>query len=190
MNVLQICLVALWAADSSQRTRLSIASAVLALVSTIIFAVLSYREHARSSGPCKIIQAFLLLTTLLDLARVRTQWLLPDNMAIATILSITFGSRILWLILESVPKHKYGVLVGSDEDVSPEELNGIISRSLFWWINPLLILGYNKDLSMDDLYPVDDALSGPTTFERMHKAWSTCKEIIPYDKQTLKLRHL
>lgn len=175
MNVLQICLVALWAADSSQRTHLSLAAAVLALISTILFSVVSFKEHSCSKGPCETIQVFLLLTILLDLARVRTQWLLPDNLAIATSFSIAFGLRILWLVFESIPKHKYGVLLANDEDISPEELNGIISRSLFWWINPLLVLGYSKDLSMSDLFPVDSALSGPTTYERMHKVWLACK---------------
>ena len=35
---------------------------------------------------------------------------------------------------------------------NPRDMAGILSILFFWWINPILALGYYRDLELEDLY--------------------------------------
>ncbi|TDZ68127.1 ABC transporter gloK [Colletotrichum trifolii] len=52
-----------------------------------------------------------------------------------------------------------------------EEVSGIFGKSLMLWINPLLRLGYRRNLTLDDLEPVDDGISGERGLARLKEAW-------------------
>lgn len=42
---------------------------------------------------------------------------------------------------------------------SPEETSSIFSLGLYSWLNSLLWKGYRNVLSLDDLYPLDQAIA-------------------------------
>ena len=35
---------------------------------------------------------------------------------------------------------------------NPRDTAGFLSVLFFWWMNPILVLGYKRDLELDDLY--------------------------------------
>lgn len=49
------------------------------------------------------------------------------------------------------------------------------SQLLFWWLNPLLSLGYKKNLEKDDLYNILNEDSSEKLREKLEKEWE--KEI-------------
>ena len=55
---------------------------------------------------------------------------------------------------------------------SPEETAGILGRTFFWWINPILGDGNRKILVAEDLPNVDRALTSETLREKILLAWS------------------
>ncbi|KAK0715388.1 P-loop containing nucleoside triphosphate hydrolase protein [Lasiosphaeris hirsuta] len=167
---LQLALVVLlWATNHSVRTSTTLASGMLALLSTLALLGLSDLEHSQSLHPSAILQSFFVSTSLLDLPRVRTQWLLENNSAIASVFTTTFALRILLLALESLPKWKHATI--STEDIPPEMRQGILGQTFFWWLKPLLLEGYKRDLTMQDLHPVDDALKGGVLRTRLLRSW-------------------
>ncbi len=173
MGTLEMTQLALWASDPASRTRLTIPSSVLSLAAVLALALLSDAEHGRSRRPSALIQSFLLATTVFGVARVRTQWLLPDALTLARVMTAAFAIRLVLLVLESVSKRRY-VASPHVNSIPPEETAGIFGRSLFLWVNPLLFLGYRRDLTLADLYPVDDGLSGERVYERLEAVWEKC----------------
>jgi hypothetical protein len=42
--------------------------------------------------------------------------------------------------------------------MSPENFTGIFSQSTYWWLNGLFMSGFRGELSLDDLFPLDEKL--------------------------------
>jgi ATP-binding cassette, subfamily C (CFTR/MRP), member 1 len=134
-------------------------------------ATVSTLEHSRSYKPSSIIQIFFFVSTVLEAASVRTKWLLPGDSSLAKLFTLTYAAKFVILILESVPKVSYAKVPLSG--ISKEEQSGIFSWSFITWINPLIKLGYGKDLTLDDIYPIDSTLSGNYGFEKLSASWNT-----------------
>ncbi|KAI2469971.1 P-loop containing nucleoside triphosphate hydrolase protein [Annulohypoxylon bovei var. microspora] len=170
-NCLQLTLTILWAAGPAHCSRLTLTASSLDLVSLIAIAFLSNRAHYYSAKPSSIIQIFLVAKIILDAARLRTQWLLPNNDVIASIFSTIFTLRVIILILESLHKNQDGLMHGGN--AGPER-GGVFSRSLFLWLNPLFLLGYSKSLSMEDLQPLENSLTSTVLYKKVEKTWNLC----------------
>ena len=175
--VLQISLLALWASHTTARTQLTLASSVLAVVSTLALAVFSTFEHSRDIKPSAVIQTFLLVITVLELPRVRTEWFMPENLAVASIFTAVFVLRLPLLALESWPKASHARQDTSK--LSPVEGSGIFGSSLLLWVLPLLRAGYGRDLSLEELYPVDQELRGKHLTSQLGKVWETSEALLP-----------
>jgi hypothetical protein len=42
--------------------------------------------------------------------------------------------------------------------MSPENFTGIFGQSTYWWLNGLFMSGFRGELSLDDLFPLDEKL--------------------------------
>lgn len=139
----------------AQATTASIPSAAVALVSSLFVLLVSHVEHLKSLRPSTLLVSFLTLTSIFDAARTRTYWL-SGEVALAAALSVALGCKLATLYLESLGKQN--LLLRTDEKVPVELLAGPISRTVFHWLNKLLVRGYRGVLSPEDLGPVDDRL--------------------------------
>ncbi|TDZ14283.1 ABC transporter atnG [Colletotrichum orbiculare MAFF 240422] len=158
--------------------RLACASDALALLTSVLFILVSRLEHFRSRAPSALLQTFLLLTFLADAVRVRTEWLVTlqigrDHVAVV-LLGAQLCLKFVLLIVESLAKPSYITLPAGQ--ATREEVSGIFGKSLMLWINPLLRLGYRRNLTLDDLEPVDDGISGERGLKRLKEAWGTVNQ--------------
>jgi ATP-binding cassette subfamily C (CFTR/MRP) protein 1 len=170
LAAVQISLVAIWGSANSHHTKLTTPSAICALLSTIAMAGLLSFENSRTLAPSFIVQTFLFSTTILDIARVRTQWLLPSNVLAASLLTVSLIVKLILLSLESFGK--WGLIV--NEKTSPTvETYGIFGRSLLLWLNPLMTLGYRKSLALEDLSPLEADLDSRLLTYRLASVWNT-----------------
>jgi hypothetical protein len=130
-------------------------------------------EHSRSLKPSALVQTFLFFSSIFNAAQVRTQWLLSDDTSQSQILpalvSVILGFKLVILALESLRKAEHAIEPA--EDVSKEEESGIFGRSLLLWVNPLLKLGYRKDLTVNDMFALDSSLKSGYVFERLSRNW-------------------
>ncbi len=149
------------------------------MLSTVALLALSDWEHCRVAQPSPLIQVFLLFTVLLDLPRVRTAWLIDNgasrHYALASLFTATYAVRLFLLGLESILKWKH---VAAGLEIPPERRQGIFGRTFFWWLMPLFLKGYRGDISMDDLFAIDDELKGEVLFERLERSWNSGKKIM------------
>jgi hypothetical protein len=74
-------------------------------------------------------------------------------------------------------KEKRDYLTGGDKLRGPEELSGILSQGAYYWLNQLIVQGYNKILSLEDLYPLDEHLSARSLQARFSRSWDNCKSL-------------
>ncbi|OAA55691.1 ABC transporter, transmembrane domain, type 1 [Cordyceps fumosorosea ARSEF 2679] len=136
----------------------SLPAAALSLLAALLLAALSSLEHARALAPSPALVFFLALTALLDVARLRTFYLL-DRTFSAGALTAGLALRLLLLVLECRGKRTAAAAA------SPEELADPISRTMFGWINPLLIMGFRGSIR-GRLGPIDPKLSSTSLTER------------------------
>ncbi|RFU31112.1 hypothetical protein B7463_g5220, partial [Scytalidium lignicola] len=172
---LQLALLVLWSSSAAPSTRATIASACLNLVSAVAIGVLSHFEHFRAASPSFIVNVYLFCTLFLDIARARTQWLIPHHgVAVAPIFTVAVLFRVLILVLEATEKHH--LLLGPNRNLSREPTSSIFNKSVFWWLNSLLITGSKKVLSSEDLFKIDEALDSTSIGTAVEASWKNNKK--------------
>ncbi|KAK4445746.1 P-loop containing nucleoside triphosphate hydrolase protein [Podospora aff. communis PSN243] len=155
--VLQAALLALCVTKLQKFETFFIAAAALTFVASLCMLPLSGLEHARSMRPSIFFNGYLFITILLDIAQTRTLWLAsdnPDELSFTRLFTSGVALKASVLVLESIQKTKWIVSYDTKQH-SPEETAGIFGLSAYAWLNRIFLRGYNKILTMDDLYPLD-----------------------------------
>lgn len=126
--------------------------------------------------PSTLIGIYLLISLPFDVVRLRTFYLLRGFAArsIANLLSLSVAIKSGVLITEAVEKR--GILLEPYRGLPPEATSGIYNQSVFWWLNPLLRIGFGKTLQIEDLYNLDEDLASTNVENRFKRAWATVKE--------------
>ncbi|CAH0003934.1 unnamed protein product [Clonostachys byssicola] len=164
---LQVALIPLWSTGSAPRTKTSIAQPAVALVESIAILALSYFEHLKSPRPSLMLNTYLILSLILDIALGRTFWIRNNMQEIAAVFTASMAAKFILLILEEIPK---GHFTDARKPVR-ETSAGVISRSVFWWLNPLLLAGSREILEIDHLEPVGDKFDSDYLLQRLERAW-------------------
>ncbi|KAK7997070.1 hypothetical protein PG989_005110 [Apiospora arundinis] len=169
------CIVwATWAPTGSSIRSEAIAAASVSFIATLFACVLSHSEHTRSVRPSSTLNAYLLISLILDAATLRTTWLSRLPVSIQAVSTLSFGLKAGILVLEAVEKRRY--ILDKAYLRSPEETSGIYSQGLFLWMNPLLRNGFRQLLKPADLFPVEDGMSAGVLDERFWKIWYRSSE--------------
>ena len=126
-------------------------------------------EHARSLQPSLLISVFLLFTVLLDVPQARTLFLQRRaDLGYLFVMALVLKALILALASGS----KRSLLKVPYQSYPPEALGGIVSRSIFWWLNSLLRKGHRQILSFKDLFETDPGLSSSLLQHKMGQTWT------------------
>ncbi|EGX94981.1 ABC transporter, transmembrane region, type 1 [Cordyceps militaris CM01] len=178
--VLQIVLLSLWAQPHAPKTTSTLAALSVTLVTSLFFLYLSYLEHTRSVRPSTLLTLYLGLSTLLDLARVRTLFYLHAADHLAAVFLAGFCVKAVLFALELYEKRR--LLRPKWKDAAPEATSSTYARALFIWLNNLLLQGFRSSLTVDTLMPIDGDLlkaSEPSTLlARWNKADQTKKHAL------------
>ncbi|KAF4977469.1 hypothetical protein FZEAL_6033 [Fusarium zealandicum] len=174
LAVLHLVLVVLWATrpSSTRLDRVSVAAACVSFASSLMSCVLSYAEHAKSPRPSSLLNAFLLVSLLLDVALLRTLWLaFPSavNTAIPAVFTAAFSLKAVLVVLEGWSKAPY--LIGGAGLHSPEVTAGLYARAVFAWVLPLLTTGFQRLLRPMDLFRLDESMGAAGLNEAFWGHW-------------------
>ncbi|KAL7947355.1 P-loop containing nucleoside triphosphate hydrolase protein [Trichoderma barbatum] len=148
------------------RTRLSLAADILSSTATIAAFFLSRASHGRSLRPSTVLDLYLSISSILNIARTRTLWLLAAGSPVPILMTLNLSLTLFALILESIEERK------RLSNGSPEEFSGIWSRISFSWLIPLLKTGYDKVLSQEDLPNLDTRLQSRLLRHQLITTWS------------------
>jgi hypothetical protein len=137
-------------------------------------AILTIFEHRRTIRPSTLICLYLLASIIADSVQLRTLQIRGYSQSISAIISAGIICKSILLLLESFSKQSY---LEAKEDYGPEEVTGVFSRSVLWWINSLFLLGNRKILSLKDLFPLDHELYSEVLQRQMKKSWKSMSSI-------------
>lgn len=154
---MQTALTVLWAVQPSLRSWSSIVAASLSLLNAFVFCSMSYLEHARNIQPSTILIVYLLFSTVFDIVRSRTLWLVAPGSSLARLFTASVVFKALVLVLESGEKAKY--LPARMSERRPEETSSILNRGVFYWLNRLMVRGSRHILLPDNLYELKDKMT-------------------------------
>ncbi|RBA21188.1 hypothetical protein FPRO05_07502 [Fusarium proliferatum] len=147
-----------------QQDRYHVVVSVASVVATALLCPLLHLEHVRSTRPADLAVIFLLVSLVCDLGAALQEgpeeWLIP-----------TTKITLKFLLIAAESRSKQGILKSPYSFQSPEQLAGILSRTCFWWINPILALGNQIILSGEDLPPIDHLLTSEKLRHDGLKAW-------------------
>lgn len=151
------------------RTRASVPAAALSFAGSIVYMLLSWREHERTVRPSFEIEMYLFFSTLLNVARNRTLWMLQDSATIAIVFTVSMIIQAIGVLCESWEKRR--VLREPFSKWAGESLGGTFNKSLFCWLYPLLLMGNRKLLVLSDLPPLDTKLEAKKLQVEFNEAW-------------------
>ncbi|OQD99550.1 hypothetical protein PENSOL_c006G04539 [Penicillium solitum] len=167
---LQAAVLILYATNSGVRTPTSLAATALVLADALGLCWLSHIEHVRSIQPSSLINTYLMVTLLFDIAHTRTLWVQGAPQHIAAVFTVTLAVKLALTIIEAIEKRN--ILLGPYRDVHPEVTSGIYSRALFWWLNALLTIGFRRIIHTDDLFPIEEEMKSTVLRRRAEQKWA------------------
>lgn len=170
---LQIAYLVIRMRSSSLRTRATIPSGVLSVVSTASTAVLSCWQHRRSWRPSLLLGLYFPAMILCDVARARTLWLVfsPSSPTVPLLFAAATFLTVLLLILEE--RRKKGVASDSSA-LTRETKSGVWDRTFFIWLLPVFRRGFRGLLTIDDLAGVDAELQADVLYHKLSESLMKC----------------
>ncbi|KAH3906329.1 hypothetical protein HBI56_195160 [Parastagonospora nodorum] len=180
--------LALWVKHRGAPNRAATPAAAISLVGSIVLLALSDFEHMRTVRPSWLLNIYLLLTVILDIARSRTYSLSPDLDAVATVFTSRVAVKLILAIAEARPKER--LLLPQFTDRTPETTSGPYKRALFWWLNALLKKGYTESLTVDDLFQLDKHLQSDRLHHLLGSSWDRLTRPGPHALFVTTLRKL
>ena len=168
--VLQIAFLVLTVTTHALKHPSSLAAGTLAVAGSGAAMIASFYEHTRSVAPSSVLQTYFLAIVLLDVARVRTFWLIGVSPP-AILLSLVLAFEVLIFSLELVRKTSF-----PETNASAEEQSGLWERALFSWLLPMLRRGYSTTLSLECLLMIDSKLGSRALHDQLVGNWRESKQ--------------
>ncbi|KAF2761934.1 canalicular multispecific organic anion transporter 1 [Pseudovirgaria hyperparasitica] len=141
----------------------------LSIFCALLFIVLSFLEHEKSIRPSTILVTYMAFTILCDAVCIRTYWLMQVPVGLFSSLVTSTALKLVIMSLESIEKRKY-IPVGMRPQ-NPEMTSGIAAIITFFWLNPLLWIGAQRDLRSCDLYNLDSELGTDDAAAKFARVW-------------------
>lgn len=140
----------------------------LSLVASLGLLALSPLAHRRALSPSTLITAYLLAKLLcyaLWLPQYESSlWWNSNMLASAQLLS-----TLVLLLLEL--QSKRGILLQAYAHQPPEAVTSFLGSWVFLWVNSVILKGYKRILSEDEIPILDDDMSSKALRQAIRKAW-------------------
>lgn len=166
---LHVVLLAFWIRLAAATTRLSVPESIIGIVDGFTIAAVSISEHYKSSRPSTLLELYLLISIILDVAIVRTLWIREGFLPVAIVTTLILAAKTVLLVFEEWPKQ---LLLAEQKEIVPETAAGAINRTLFYWINPLLWKGARSNLVADHMPPIHEKLRSNDLLNKLEIAWA------------------
>ena len=146
------------------------ASLIASFTAALGLTVLVILEQQRAHGPSDLVTVYLIASILCDVVLLSLIYGGAANFEILLPLKLRCLTHFMILVSENCSSRStYDTLRDSK---SPEELNGVLSRVFFTWINPILLQGYRNILIDQDLPCLSEDMKPEFTRKEILLAWS------------------
>lgn len=148
---------------------LAVGASSLSLAASLLLGILMFTEHRRSIRPSVLLGGYLFLSVLLDLAQARSLFLRSGLTSIGVIFSTSVAAKLALLLLEELPK--ISTVSVPWKDAAPESVSGAMNRSVFWWLNDMLFLGYRRLIIFEDLSNIQKKFDSTILLSLIDRQW-------------------
>ncbi|KAF3103528.1 hypothetical protein TWF102_003714 [Orbilia oligospora] len=169
LAILKLILAIVWTFRAPVLTKTSIAAAVVSFCEVLAIGIVSSHEHVRNIRPSSLLSLALTISIVFDTIRARTFIKINFDNLLTALFTASIASKASVLLLEAKDKRVF--LRSPDTEKPPEETSGLFSRSVFWWLTPLLRTGYSKILGFSDLWHLDDRIDAPDVKDHFYQTW-------------------
>ncbi|KAJ6125118.1 hypothetical protein N7471_012435 [Penicillium samsonianum] len=145
-----------------------VAAVALDAVTALFMISVSYTQHYRSPRPSTLLLLFLSLSLPLNAIRARTIWAVQTRSFCAVFIA-NLGFDLIKLLLESIEQRPS--LTDQATKWPRETIANVFNRSMFWWLNPLLIQGFKDVLDADQLLSIDARVNDAEGGDRFMQKW-------------------
>ncbi|KFY45085.1 hypothetical protein V495_03127 [Pseudogymnoascus sp. VKM F-4514 (FW-929)] len=147
-----------------------VASLVGSLSAALGLSSLLFLEQRRSPRPSDLATLYLVASILCDIILLTVPSGNTTHTKAWRAVLVRCLMHVALLTLESLGNRSAFSVFGKPQ--SPEELNGVLNRAFFAWINPILLQGYKNILVDQDLPPLSRDLKPKATRQSMLQAWN------------------
>lgn len=141
-------------------------SLLTSFVAALGLSLLLFLEQQRSPKPSDLATLYLVASVLCDVALLTSP---SSKTEISHPVFVRCIAHLVLLLLQSFCKpSSAGIL---NDSKSPEELNGILGRVFFTWINPILRQGYKNLLVDQNLSPLSRDIKPEVTRKSILQIW-------------------
>lgn len=170
---LHVTSLVLWQETSFHfRSDVALSAAIMSIVASLAIMVILYITHVYSLQPSAFLSVFLTLTALFDITMTRSYFRRAGLDTIGALQIAVVTLKFALVILEEVPKRDLFRNKQLRSSIATETVAGFWNRAVSGWLNPLLLHGYKKDLTLEDLPSVDDELNSAELYDRFSLKWN------------------
>ncbi|CAG9993921.1 unnamed protein product [Clonostachys byssicola] len=165
----RLSLLILWIFGSGPKVRTSVAESAVGIVEAIVIAALFLTEHVRSPKHSLLLSLYLFLSLLLHFPITRSLWIRENTVFLASFFTFQLVVKAVLLVFEEIPRSG---AMASPTKYAGEPWAGMVSRTFFWWLNPLLYLGFRRAIDVNDLGNMYDKFDSHALLERLETHWN------------------
>ncbi|KAK3186314.1 hypothetical protein K4F52_004852 [Lecanicillium sp. MT-2017a] len=168
--------VILCATNSSVRSAVSITAAALSFCAAICAAIILYLAHAYSIQPSTFLSIYFSISALFDMVKCRSYFIRAGLSSLGGLFAALMALKFTLVALEEVSKAHLVKADNRSKPLGKELISGFWNRSLFIWLNPTFILGYNKDMTIDELPDLGPEFLSEELYNRFEPNWQSRKK--------------
>jgi ATP-binding cassette subfamily C (CFTR/MRP) protein 1 len=144
-------------------------SHIVSSIAALAFCVLSVVEHRRSATPSTLLVLYILACAFGNASELLIMPPKHNNEALY-FLFVPVSLELAILVTEC--QSKDSILLPQYQQLTPEERAGILGRTFFWWINPILMKGHRSILADADLPRTGEKLSSSKMRANILRSWN------------------
>lgn len=162
-----------WEESSTAGSKIGQATAILSFFSTVCLGFIIYASHVFFLQSVAFLGLFLTVTLPLDIVTTVSHYHRDGLGKIARLHTAVPGLKLGMLLLEEVSKRS---LIRADNlraSLGSEGVAGFWNKCLFVWLNPLLLFGFQNQITPDKLADVGPQLVSERLFQGFQKHWAS-----------------
>ena len=152
-------------------------SPLVLIITYILSMILTNYERYKGLNTSSLLFTFWSLLTLTSCIRLRSVILKysnePNEKDIITLVTffVFFCVLVLNLILSVFCLSKKSLTDTNGSKILPENRVYLLSKLWFWWLNDLILIGFKRDITRDDLWLIEEKESSDYNTNRFEKIW-------------------
>ncbi len=163
--------IALWHKTDYFHSRTTVVASVMSLLASLCTMAIITITHIYSLQSSSFLSMLFSLTMLFDITMARSYFFRETLSAIAALQVCVVALKLVLIVLEEVPKRSLYLSEELRSTASAETASGFWNRSLFVWLNPLLVFGWRNNFTIDNLPSIGEEFASERLFDRFSPHW-------------------